>query len=319
MQSHPSSRPPAISVEHLVFEYPNVRALDDVSFSIPRGSITALVGPNGAGKTTLLRCIAALDQPLAGAIRVDEIDVLEEPRHCHRRVGYLSDSFGLYESLSVRRCLEYAAEANGLDRSTVAEAVRRTAERLGLQDRLNQRAGELSRGLRQRVAIGQAIIHEPSLVLLDEPAAGLDPEARHQLSGLFRALKGDGMTLLVSSHILAELAEYSTSMLVLKNGRIAGHEQIAPTAESAVALELSLAAPAPDIGIRLAALAGVGAVRVDRLAVRFEFTGDASERHRLLRELIGAEIPVSGLAEVGPDMQASYLASIGSTTKERRP
>jgi ABC-2 type transport system ATP-binding protein len=319
VQPIPSSRLPAITVEHLVFEYPNVRALDDVGFSIPRGSITALVGPNGAGKTTLLRCIAALEQPLTGRIRVDEIDVLEEPRRCHRRVGYLSDSFGLYESLSVRQCLHYAAEANGLDPATVADAVRRTADRLGLADRLDQKAGELSRGLRQRVAIGQAIIHDPSLVLLDEPAAGLDPEARHQLSGLFRALKADGMTLLVSSHILAELAEYSTSMLVLKGGRIAGHEQIAPAAAAAIALELSLAAPVPDIGARLAALAGVGAVQANRLSIRFEFTGDAAQRHRLLRELISAEVPVSGLAEVGPDLQASYLASIGSTARETTP
>ncbi|NJD05295.1 MAG: ABC transporter ATP-binding protein, partial [Methylococcaceae bacterium] len=224
----PTNGLPAIHVEHLVFEYPNVRALDDVCFAIPTGSITALVGPNGAGKTTLLRCIAALDQPLSGRIQVGDIDVLAEPRLCHRRIGYLSDSFGLYESLTVRQCLSYAAEANGLDHAVVSEAVERTAQRLNLRERLEQKAGELSRGLRQRVAIGQAIIHGPSLVLLDEPAAGLDPEARHHLSQLFRALQADGMTLLVSSHILAELAEYSTGMLVLKDGRIAGHESIAP-------------------------------------------------------------------------------------------
>ncbi|CAK0767957.1 hypothetical protein CCP3SC15_3770002 [Gammaproteobacteria bacterium] len=155
-----------------------MRALDQVGFSVPQGSITALVGPNGAGKTTLLRCIAGLDLPLSGKIRVDGIDVLDEPRACHRRVGYLSDSFGLYDTLTVRQCLYYAAEANGVDSARLDEAVQDTAAKLGLTDRLRQRTSELSRGLRQRVAIAQAIIHRPGVVLLDEPAAGLDPEAR---------------------------------------------------------------------------------------------------------------------------------------------
>lgn len=305
----------AITVENLVFEYPGVRALDHVGFSIPRGSITALVGPNGAGKTTLLRCIAALELPLAGSIHVDGVDVLEEPRACHRRVGYLSDSFGLYEALSVRQCLRYAAEANGLGAQTVERAVEETAGKLGLSTRLEQKAGELSRGLRQRVAIGQAIIHRPGLVLLDEPAAGLDPEARHELSHLFRLLRADGMTLLVSSHILAELAEYSTNMLVLKAGKVVDNRRIAPEADATVMLELLLAEAVPDIGPRLASLAGVSEIRADGTRIRFLYSGDLAARHKFLRSLIDAGIPVCGLSEAAMDMQASYLASVGATNR----
>ncbi|QSA98318.1 ABC transporter ATP-binding protein [Methylococcus sp. EFPC2] len=306
---------PAITVENLVFEYPGVRALDDVSFSIARGSITALVGPNGAGKTTLLRCIAALDLPLAGTIRVDGLDVLEEPSACHRRLGYLSDSFGLYEALTVRQCLRYAAEANGLTQHEAGRAVEETAGKLGLFDRLEQKTGELSRGLRQRVAIGQAIIHRPGLVLLDEPAAGLDPEARHELSHLFRLLQTEGMTLLVSSHILAELAEYSTDMLILKEGKVVDHRRIAPEAETSATLELLLAEPVADIAERLRSLPGISGIRVDGTRIRFLHTGDLAARHRLLRELIAAGVPVCGLNETTPDMQASYLASVGATDR----
>ena len=309
----------AITVEHLDFEYPGVRALDKVGFCIERGSITALVGPNGAGKTTLLRCIAALELPLVGQIRVDGIDVLDQPRACHRRVGYLSDSFGLYDALTIRQCLRYSAEANGIDPLLAAGAVLDTAEKLGLTSRLSQRAGELSRGLRQRVAIGQAIIHRPSVILLDEPAAGLDPEARHDLSALFRLLQADGMTLLVSSHILAELAEYSTDMLVLKAGKVIDHRPIKPTSGDFLAFELSLASPVDDIVEVLSAQAGVRNVTGTGLIIRFEFSGNAAARSMLLRSLLDSDIPVCGLSEVRHDMQASYLASIGAKHKEISP
>ena len=145
---------PAIAVEGLSFEYPGVRALDDVGFRVERGSVTALVGPNGAGKTTLLRCLAGLDRPLLGSVAVAGVDVLEEPRRAHRKIGFLSDFFGLYDALTVRQCLAHAAAANGVPEPRIAETVARTADRLEIASKLAARAGELSRGQRQRVAIG---------------------------------------------------------------------------------------------------------------------------------------------------------------------
>ncbi|MFP6680824.1 MAG: ABC transporter ATP-binding protein, partial [Gammaproteobacteria bacterium] len=165
-----------IEVQNLIFEYPGHRAIDDVSFTINRDSVTALVGPNGAGKTTLMRCLCGLERPLSGSIIIDGIDVIENPRRSHEKIGYLSDFFGLYDELQVAQCLRYAAEANGV-RNNVSESIRQTAERLRLTERLYQHVGELSRGLRQRVAIGQAMIHNPRVLILDEPASGLDPEA----------------------------------------------------------------------------------------------------------------------------------------------
>ena len=215
-----------IDISQLVFEYPGHRALDGVSLRIAEGSVTALVGPNGAGKSTLLRCIAGLEQPLSGRIQVKGISVTDEPREVHRHLGYLSDFFGLYDRLSVQRCLEYSALAMGLPQRQAAGRAEEVAAQLGLGELLQRCPTELSRGQRQRVAIGQAIVHQPGVLLLDEPASGLDPEARGSLSQLFRQLQAQGMTLVVSSHILSELDEYCTHILSIRNGRIESHEAL---------------------------------------------------------------------------------------------
>jgi ABC-2 type transport system ATP-binding protein len=287
-----------------------VRALDDVALRVERGSVTALVGPNGAGKTTLLRCLAGLDRPLLGSVSVAGVDVLEEPRLAHRKIGFLSDFFGLYDALTVRQCLAHAAAANGVPEGRIAETVARTADRLEITSKLGARAGELSRGQRQRVAIGQALAHGPEVLLLDEPASGLDPEARHALAGLFRHLQGEGVTLLVSSHILAELDAYSTHMLVLRAGRIIENRALHPQAAHWRRVRLALAAP--DLGLRdrLAAASGVRVLQADEHSAVVEVQGGAAEQARLLAELVAAGLPVCVFAEAREDLQASYLRAV---------
>lgn len=295
-----------ITVENLVFEYPGVRALNNISFTIGTGSITALVGPNGAGKTTLLRCLAALDEPLSGTVLLDGVDVLENPRLCHRMIGYLSDFFGLYDELSVEQCLHFAAMTHGIT-DRWREAVLSAAMRTGLDDRLAVKAGALSRGQRQRLAIAQAIIHEPPVLLLDEPASGLDPEARSDLAGLFLSLRGQGMTLLVSSHILTELEEYSTDMLILQAGVIAGQRSLGNQKAAASDMKLSLAAPGASLTEVLHHVPGVTDLRVEGLNAWFKFSGEAQERHHLLKHLIQQGIAVSTFSEETADMQREYL------------
>jgi ABC-2 type transport system ATP-binding protein len=298
-----------IRVEDLVFDYPGFRALDGVSFSVEPHSITALVGPNGAGKTTLLNCMAGLALPAAGHVHLDNIDVHRVPREAHARMGYLSDFFGLYGELTVARCLDYRARAQGIPSERRAAAVQRAAERLGLADRLKQRAGELSRGLRQRLAIAQAIVHEPAVILLDEPASGLDPEARFGLAAVLRSLRDAGMTLIVSSHILAELEDYSTHLLVLEQGRILEHRALdgAAAADGARRFELVLAEPRGDLAGILAA-AGAGDIQIEGAMVRFVAIGDAAAQAALLRRLIEAGLPVASFAAAKSDLQDAYLA-----------
>jgi ABC-2 type transport system ATP-binding protein len=299
--------------EGLRFEYPGVRALDDVSFALERGSVTALVGPNGAGKSTLLRCLAGLETPALGRIEIAGVDVLDSPREAHVRLGYLSDFFGVYETLTVRQCLTHAGAVHGAPESELAAAVERTAGRLNLTDRLEVAAGALSRGLRQRLAIGQSIIHSPQLLLLDEPAAGLDPEARHSLAALFRQLQSDGMTLVVSSHILAELDEYSTDMLVLRNGRVVEQRRLHTGAEGQKRrLEVGLAAPDARLAVVLAMQPNVESVAVDGARASFLWQGDEGARAVLLKTLIEAGLAVTSFEESRENLHDSYLRTVAT-------
>ncbi len=301
-----------VHVEHLIYEYPGLRALDDVSFAIAPGSITALVGPNGAGKTTLLRCMAGLEQPLDGNVTIDGIDVLEHPRECHRRIGYLSDFYGLYDALTVRQCLHFAADSQGVATHAMEERIVAAAHDVGLVDRLDARASDLSRGLRQRLAIGQAIIHAPKLLLLDEPASGLDPEARHALSVLLRQLRDRGMTLIVSSHILAELEEYCTEMLILRAGRVIEQRDVSAAPQAGMRLRVELSAAVPQLRERLATLDPEHITIIDAGASTavLLFRGDAVARHALLKRMLGSDLPVCGFAEEQLNLQDAYLATI---------
>ena len=301
---------PAIAVEGLSFEYPGVRALDGVSFEVVRGSVTALVGPNGAGKTTLMRCLAGLDRPLLGSVQVATVDVLEEPRLAHRKLGFLSDFFGLYDALSVRQCLAHAAAANGIAEGTLAATVAEAAGRLALTDKLEARAGDLSRGQRQRVAIGLALVHRPEVLILDEPAAGLDPEARLSLASLFRRLQAEGVTLLVSSHILAELDEYSTHMLVLRAGRIIENRALHESNRPRRRIRIELTGPAAGLRAQLASSGGVVIVEADERGALIEFTGGPVEQAGLLSSLVAAGLPVTSFGELREDLQASYLRTV---------
>jgi ABC-2 type transport system ATP-binding protein len=309
---------PIIEVIDLTFDYPGFRALERVSLSIEPGTVTALVGPNGAGKTTLLRCIAALDTPLSGTIHVAGLDVFESPREVHRLMGYLSDSFGLYGELTVAQGLEYAARSQGLGVQAVAGAVKTTAHRMGLVGKLQNLASTLSRGQRQRLAIGQAIIHSPQVLLLDEPASGLDPEARSSLASVFKALQAQGMSLLVSSHILAELDEYSTHMLALNQGRVLEHRALkltTTTSAGALAerlLRLEFVHSAERVAPWMANQAAVTLRRVDGNALEIGLRGDATAQAALVSACVAAGHALTVIAPITENLQQSYLKSLAA-------
>ncbi|MEM4989082.1 ABC transporter ATP-binding protein [Collimonas sp. H4R21] len=304
-----------IKISGLTFDYPGHRALHQVSLQVEAGSVTALVGSNGAGKTTLMRCIAGLETPLAGSISVAGMDVLERPREVHRIMGYLSDFYGLYQSLTVAQCFEYAAAAQGLPAPAIPQAIQTTAQQLGLTERLQQTCDKLSRGLRQRVAIGQAVIHGPQILLLDEPASGLDPEARASLAGLFRLLQAQGMTLLVSSHILAELDEYSTHMLALRDGKVLEYRALdhGSTAQAPrKSLRITLAQANPGLHAQLAAEPALQVSASDERSADFMFSGDEHAQAALLARLIAGGLQVSSFADQKENLQQSYLRSVAS-------
>lgn len=314
-----------IEVQNLIVDYPGHRALHGISLQIAAGTVTALVGPNGAGKSTLLRCLAGLESPLAGSVHVAGVDVQENPRRAHQYMGYLSDFFGLYEALSVAQCLQYAAESQGLSREVAAQRVHAVAQQLALTDKLGNAARNLSRGQRQRVAIGQAIIHQPQVLLLDEPASGLDPEARGSLSALFRQLHTQGMTLVVSSHILSELDEYCTHILSIREGRITSHEALnaaphtsgtgAQTGE--LVMQAELAAPLANSSTALAGFRLVD-LRITAegshvLWIALPTTGNAG-RVQLLQQLVGHGAQVLSYHQARTSLQERYQQSLQASS-----
>jgi ABC-2 type transport system ATP-binding protein len=297
-----------IVVRDVSYDYPTARVLRHVSFEAPRGAVLALVGPNGAGKTTLMRCMAALDAPTEGAIQIAGLDTQADPRGVHAALGYLPDFYGLYDQLTVRQSLIYAARSRGVPVGEAAKAAAEAAERVQLSDRMEALAGHLSRGLRQRLAIAQTIAHRPRVLLLDEPAAGLDPEARRSLSDLITRLAGEGMTIVVSSHILAELEDYSTRMLMLREGRVAGGGVVAaaePDAER-VTIAVRLAAPREDLA---QVLASIGA-RVETCGLdeaRLTVSGGALAEAELLACLVGAGLAVRAFTPIRRTLEQTYL------------
>ena len=299
-----------IQVKHLTFEYTGFRALNDVSFNISAGNITALVGPNGVGKTTLLRCLAALEQPLNGSIFIDGIDVLDQPRECHRKIGYLSDFFGLYERLTVRQGLYFVARAQGIQPENCNQAITLASKRLNISERLDMTPAQLSRGLRQRVAIAQAIIHQPKVVLLDEPASGLDPEARHSLAELFLELQQQGMTLIVSSHILAELEAYCSEMLVLRGGKIVEQLVVKEHCQQKQRFSLRLVHSLDSFAQVLSVQEQVSSVNINGLDVTFEFSGSENEQYQLLKILLDKNLPVCEFKPLVTNLQEAYLSTV---------
>lgn len=304
-----------IKVKDLVFDYMTKRALHGISFEIEKGSIIALIGPNGAGKTTLMRCLAGLVKPFGGEIFLNDINIPEDSRNAHKHISYLSDVFGLYDNLTARQCLRYAAMASDVAAENIETAVTETAELLNLTEHLDTFAGNLSRGLRQRLAIALGIIHKPEFIILDEPASGLDPEARLELSRLFITLKERGHTLLISSHILSELEDYATGVLVLDNGRLVKDEDFSDMPEK----EKDNAGIPVDIRVRhghekLAAFLkqrpDTKEVSFDGIFVRTVIKGGEAEQYLLLKDLLNADFEIIEFMTERSALKTAYFDTL---------
>jgi ABC-2 type transport system ATP-binding protein len=254
-----------ISVEHLTKYYGATRAVEDVSFNVPAGTVAALLGPNGSGKSTLMRVLTGYLSATAGRVSVGGIDVSDRPLAARRQIGYLPEQVSLYPELTVQRFLSFVAAVKGLGGGARRRAVAEVIDRCGLADVARKLTGKLSKGYRQRVGLAQALVGDPPLLVLDEPTVGLDPVQTVEMRGLLRSLTG--RTVLLSTHILSEASALCSHILILHRGRLLAEDtpdglgrRLADVARLMVRVE----GPPAEVAAALAALPDV--TRVDETA-----------------------------------------------------
>lgn len=213
----------AIVVKNLYRYFGPLKAVDGISFEVPHGSVCGFVGANGAGKTTTMRILSSLDYPTMGKVEICGIDVVNFPDKVRSLIGWMPDHFGNYDNMTVLEYLDFYARAlgyQGKERQMRVQEVMEFADLIPLADR---RSNKLSKGMTQRLCLGRSLIHDPQVLIMDEPAAGLDPKARVELKHLIRILAEEGKTIFISSHILSELGEMCDSLLFVNNGKIVHH------------------------------------------------------------------------------------------------
>jgi len=214
---------PLVEVRGLNRVFDAVHAVQDLSFTIQRGAVVGFIGANGAGKTTTMRIMATLDEPTAGEVVVDGLDVVEEPTKVRRLVGWMPDAFGTYPNMTVFEYLDFFARSYGFSKAQRRERVEEVMDFADLTPLADRQMGKLSKGMGQRLCFGRMLIPDPEFMILDEPAAGLDPKARLEFKNLVRLLAARGKTLFISSHILSELGEMCDSLLFIDGGRLVYH------------------------------------------------------------------------------------------------
>ncbi|MBI3662730.1 MAG: ABC transporter ATP-binding protein [Acidobacteria bacterium] len=309
-----------IHLENLTKEYDvmptagkpgQVLATDRLNLDVAGGEIFGLVGPNGAGKTTTLKMVCGLLVPTAGRVTVNGIDVERQPEAAQKHIGYLADFFALYDDLKVWEYLDYFAHAYKMEEAAIAARIDYAIGEMGLEPKRESYIAGLSRGMKQRLGIARAILHDPPVLVLDEPASGLDPKARHELKELLRAMNRAGKTIFITSHVLSDLEEMCSSIAILEKGKLvrAGkieHVMRPDTPGRRVRIKLAIASfPLADW---LGARPEVSAVVPEGnfTSVVFAFLGGDAELADLVAKLVAAGAPMCGVEEVSESLEKIF-------------
>ncbi len=299
-----------IEVEDLRKEYGDLVAVERRSLTILRGEIYGLIGPNGAGKTTTMRIVCGLLEPTEGRVRVKGVDVLVEPEQARKFIGYLSDFFSLYDDLKVWEYLEYFAHAYKMAEPGIPGRIDDVIRQAGLEVKREELIHGLSRGMKQRLGIARAMIHRPQVLVLDEPASGLDPKARVELRSLLRSVRDQGTTILISSHILGELEGFCTSIGIMERGRLVRSGRIEDLISAGAALRrvrLRWLGDGAQVRSALDGRSGVSGFEANRNDGEFNFGGTDEELAQLLAELAAGGQQIVSFGEVKQTFEEIYM------------
>ncbi len=299
-----------LEVSRLRIDYDSFTAVHDLSFGIDGGMIYGLIGPNGAGKTTTIRSLATLLEPTTGEIRVDGVDIRDHPERIHRILGYMPDVSPLYDDLTVEETLHVFASAYRLPMGERVRAIGQVCDLVDLNAKRNWFVSTLSKGMKQRVLLAKTLLHDPKLLLLDEPANGLDPMARIELREVLKSLAQMGKAILVSSHILTELSDFCTGVGIMERGRMVATgktDEIAKALSPGLAFRVELLGPDPRVADLIRRHPMVTKVSDGPQEFDFSINGDGETAHDILKGLIGEGVRVRTFTEQKMDLEDIFM------------
>ena len=303
-------------VNNLTKVYGDLTALQDLSLTLDRGQILGLIGPNGAGKTTAIKILVGLTRPTSGSARIAGCDCVRQPKMIKRLVGYMPDVFGSYDNMRVWEYLDFFGAAFGISRSKRVLRIDEVLETTGSTYMRDRFVESLSHGMKQRIGIARTLLHDPSVLILDEPANGLDPEARIEMRQILLRLAELGKTLLVTSHILPELARICDRVAILNRGRLEAFGTLAEIMRSVSEQRTIEVLLAESTRVDQAAEVIRAHIEPDaeispspsEAAVRFRTTRPERELGTLLAELVAARIDVTQFRELQSDLEDAFLS-----------
>jgi len=309
--------------DNLVKRYKHRTVVDHVSIQVAQGEIVGLLGPNGAGKTTTLRILATLLVPTAGDAEIAGASIRRNPEDVRRVLGYMPDSFGVYDDMKVWEYLDFFGRCHGISASGRRRMIGDLLELVDLGAKRDAYVATLSRGMQQRLCLAHALVHDPAVLILDEPASGLDPRARVELRELLRELRALGKTILISSHILPELEELCTSLAIIDGGRVLAQGRLAEIEARlrvGAVLRVHVLGDTAAVAAARDHLAGEPSVAAAEVVgeglVEIGFTGDDEAAARLLAGAVAAGFRVASFARAASDLEELFLQVTGDTAAE---
>jgi len=301
---------PIIELRRLHRYFGETRAVSDVSFDVMQGEVFGYIGPNGAGKTTSMRILATLDLPTYGDALVDGFSVINDPDRVRRRLGFMPDLFGTYPNVNCREYLDFFARAYGLRGRERSRALRYVMGFTKLEGLAEKPIRGLSKGMKQRLCLGRAMVHDPRVLILDEPAAGLDPRARIELRQMIRELADRGKTVLVSSHILTELAEMCDRVGIIEHGELLAVGAVDEIQQGHVPfseVKVRVIGEADSLAGWLAQRQQVDNLRVEGELIWFSHEGQRDDQAEILRQIVLAGFPVSEFSSHNKSLEDVFM------------
>lgn len=311
-----------IKIEGLVKYYGKFKAVDGLSMEIPDGSVFGFVGPNGAGKTTTMKIMAGLLAASGGKITIDDVDIIENPQYIGDKVGYMPDFFGTYDNLRADEYLEFYAGMYKIPKEKQPQLIDDLLELVDLTEKKYDYVDGLSRGMKQRLCLARSLVHDPALLILDEPASGLDPRARFEMKEILKQLKNMGKTVIISSHILPELAEMCTHVGIMDHGSVVATGSINEIMqnmqkERAISIKTLDNSGMEEIQNMLLEMPFVSDTSVNTDEIVFNYRGSEDSLAQLLKDIVNKDIPVLSFAEKQGNLEDIFMELTGGETDEQ--